>query len=330
MNVLVTGGGGFIGSHLVESQLTKGNFVKSIDLQDERLDQVRNHPNLKIIKGDIRDEQVIKQAVQDTDVIYHLAAAHLDVNLSTSYYWEVNVAATVHLLEQAHHAGVKRFLHCSSTGVYGELKEIPADEETPCHPTNNYELTKLRGEEAALKFHQETGFPVVVVRPSWVYGPRCPRTEKLVRHIRKGRFVIFGNGKTLRHPIFVADLVRGMELCLNSDHLHGQVYIIAGKMAMTIEELLQTVAKVTNGRLPRMHLPIVLGKTAGIVIQNISKPLGIHPPFSRRSLDFFVKDNSYEIRKASTDLGFDAQVELDEGMQMTLHYLNQSANKIEN
>lgn len=327
MNVLITGGGGFIGSHLVESQLSKGNYVKSIDLQDERLDHIRNHPNLKIINGDIRDKEIIKKAIKDIDVIYHLAAAHLNVKLSKSYYWDVNVVSTANLIERAHKTGVKRFLHCSSTGVFGAIKEIPASEETLCNPTNNYELTKLKGEETVIEFHKETGFPVVIARPSWVYGPRCPRTEKLIRTLQKGRFVMFGNGKTLRHPIFISDAVKGLELCLNQDNMHGQVYIISGKLPITIKELIKTIVDVTNCSLPKLHLPVTLGKIVGIVLQTLSKPFGFHPPFSRRSLDFFLKDNSYDIRKANVDLGFEAQVDLYEGLKITLQYLNKFSNK---
>jgi nucleoside-diphosphate-sugar epimerase len=255
-------------------------------------------------------------------VVYHLASAHLDVTLPDDYYRRVNIDATLNLLEAAREAGVRRLVHCSSVGVIGEVRNPPADESSTCHPTNIYEHTKLAGEQAALRFAWETGFPVVVARPAWVYGPRCPRTQKLFRTIDKGRFVIFGDGRTLRHPVYVSDAVRGLEMCAETDNGAGQVYIIAGKRPVAIETLVRMIAEVLQVRPPALRLPVTLGKVAGHGLQLAFKPLGRQPPFSRRSVDFFLKDNAYDINKAKRELGFQPQVDLRTGLLETLWWLN--------
>jgi nucleoside-diphosphate-sugar epimerase len=328
MNVLITGGGGFIGSHLVDSQLAQGHRVRTVDLHVERLAHTAGHPNLEVVVGDITDADLVTRLLDGIDVVHHLASAHLDVSLSDAHYRRVNVDAAVNLLEAARAASVKRVVHCSSVGVIGDVKNPPADETSPCHPTHIYEQTKLAGEIAVLQFARERGFPVVVARPAWVYGPRCPRTQKLFRTIGKGQFVIFGKGRTLRHPVYVSDAIRGLELCAEVDNVAGQVYIIAGEQPVTIEELVQAVAEVNEVRPPTIRLPIALGKVAGHALQLAFGLLGRQPPFSRRSVDFFLKDNAYDISKARRELYFQPQVDLRQGLTRTLHWRNhQDANR---
>lgn len=318
MNVLITGGGGFIGSHLVESQLAQGHRVRVVDLHSEPLAQVLDHPCLEMINGDVADEALAPQLVEGIQVVYHLAAAHLDVALPETHYRRVNVEATVNLLRAAREAGVSRFVHCSSNSVVGKLKNPPVDETAACQPTNVYERTKLLGEQAALAFARNTGFPVVVVRPAWVYGPRCPRTARLLRAVKKGRFVLFGNGRTLRHPLYIADAIRGLELCASSGEAAGELFFIAGPKAVTIDELVRTMAAVQGVRPPRLRLPLWLGLAVGYAAEGGFKLIGRRPPISRRTMDFFSKDNAYNTERARRQLGFRPQVDLRDGLAMTL------------
>ncbi|MBX3058683.1 MAG: NAD-dependent epimerase/dehydratase family protein [Anaerolineae bacterium] len=318
MRVLITGGGGFIGSHLVDSQLAQGHDVRTIDLHTEQLAHVADHPRLQIITGSVADESLVANLVQGVDVVYHLASAHLDVTLPPEHYHRVNVEATINLLRAAQEAGVSRFVHCSSNGVVGKIETPPVDETAVCRPTNIYEETKLLGEQAALTFAHETSFPVVVARPAWVYGPRCPRTARLLRTIKKGRFIMFGNGRTLRHPIYISDAIHGLELCAGVEQAAGQIYFIAGPTPVTIAELARLMAEVQDVPPPRLRLPLWLGNAAGTAAQIAFKPLRRQPPISRRTLDFFLKDNAYIIDKARRDLGFDPQIGLRNGLELTL------------
>ena len=318
MKVLITGAGGFIGSHLVDSQLEKGFDVRAVDLHLDLLKHLDNHPRLEKISGDITDEKLVKQLVEGVDVVYHLASAHLDVSLSDEHYRHVNVDAAVCLVDAAMRAGVARFVHCSSVGVIGDVENPPADETSACHPTNIYERTKLEGERAVLDFSRRTGFPVVVMRPAWVYGPRCPRTAKLVRTISKGRFPIFGGGKNLRHPVYISDAIRGLELCAETTNVDGEVFIIAGEAPVESRELVSVISRALKVRTRNISLPIFLGQWGGRALEVLFKPLGKQPPFSRRSMDFFLKHNAYSIDKARRRLGYQPRVDLQTGIQMTL------------
>ncbi|MFO7679880.1 MAG: NAD-dependent epimerase/dehydratase family protein [Chloroflexota bacterium] len=323
MKILITGGGGFIGSHLVDSQLAQGHTVRALDLHVENLDHIAHHPRLEIIQNDLTDTDSLPLWVQDVDVVYHLASAHLDVTQPDSYYHRVNVEATQHLLAAAHQSGLRRFVHCSTNGVVGDLQNPPVDETAVCHPTNIYEQTKLLGEQAALNFAAATGLSVIVVRPAWVYGPRCPRTARLLRMVRKGRFLLFGNGRTLRHPIYISDAVTGFELCAAAPEMAvGQIYFLAGPHTITIADLVKTAASVQNVPPPRWRLPLFVGYTAGYASQWAFKPTRKQPPFSRRSLDFYLKDNAYHIEKARRDLGFNPQIDLRTGLQQTVQEIS--------
>jgi dihydroflavonol-4-reductase len=320
MKVLITGAGGFIGSHLVDSQLAQGYDVRAVDLHLDLLQHQSANPHLEALHGDITDENLLKKLVEGIEVVYHLASAHLDVSLSDEHYRRVNVGATLSLLEAAQQAGVKRFVHCSSVGVIGDVENPPADETTECHPTNIYERTKLEGEREALAYCRRTNFPVVVMRPAWVYGPRCPRTSKLMRTISKGRFFFFGDGQNMRHPVYIGDAVKGLELCASVEGVDGDVFIIAGENAVSVVELVKVMSEELGMRPPKLHLPIPLGLLAGYSLEVAFKLIGKQPPFSRRSVDFFLKHNAYDISKAKKMLGYQPQIDLRAGMQKTIQW----------
>jgi nucleoside-diphosphate-sugar epimerase len=324
MRVLITGAGGFIGSHLVDSQLKHGYDVRAVDLHLDLLKHQAAYPCLEAIRGDITEMNIVQKLVDDIDVVYHLASAHLDVSLSDEHYHRVNVGATLSLLEAAQQAAVKRFVHCSSVGVIGDVEHPPADETTECHPVNIYERTKLEGERVALDFARRTGFPVVVVRPAWVYGPRCPRTAKLFRTISKGRFPIFGSGRNMRHPVYITDAIRGLELCAQTPNVEGEIFIIAGETPVESRELVNVISQQLNVRAQTINLPIFLGQTAGLALELAFRLVGRQPPFSRRSMDFFLKHNAYTIAKARSRLNYRPQVQLVQGIQKTIQSIKTS------
>ena len=324
MKVLITGAGGFIGSHLVDHQLECGYDVRAVDLHLDLLRHQAAHPRLEVICGDITEKRALPKLVEDRDIVYHLASAHLDVSLSDEHYHRVNVGATLSLLEAAKEAGVKRLVHCSSVGVIGDVQNPPADESTQCHPTNIYERTKLEGERVALDFACRTGFPVVVVRPAWVYGPRCPRTAKLFRTISKGRFPIFGSGKNMRHPVYITDAIHGLELCAETPNIDGEIFIVAGKSPVESKELVSIIREQLNVRTPQIYLPISLGQAAGLALELTFNLIGRQPPFSRRSMDFFLKHNAYTISKAQSKLNYHPEVDLLNGIKKTIKSIDTS------
>ncbi|HEY5730996.1 MAG TPA: NAD-dependent epimerase/dehydratase family protein, partial [Anaerolineales bacterium] len=212
-------------------------------------------------------------------------------------------------------------------GVLGDVEDPPADETTECNPTNIYERTKLEGEREALAYGRRTNFPVVVMRPAWVYGSRDPRTSKLMRTISKGSFFFFGNARNMRHPVYISDAVKGLELCASAEGVNGEVFIIAGEHALPVAELVDVMSREFGVRSPKLHLPIALGLLGGYSLEVMFKLIGRQPPFSRRSVDFFLKHNAYDIAKAKRMLGFQPQVDLQAGVQKTIQWYQQKEQK---
>jgi dihydroflavonol-4-reductase len=321
ISVLITGGGGFIGSHLVEDQLRRGRTVTAFDLDLSALQQWSDHPQLRLIEGDIRHKALVQQALAGIDRVFHLASAHLSLITSEQGYWDVNVRAAEELVQLAHMAGVKRFIHCSSVGIYGNIINPPANEESPCHPELVYEQTKLAGEQALCRFYDRTGYPLSIVRPVWVYGPRCPRTAKLFRAIRKRHFVMVGDGRTQRHCVYISDLVDGLNLCAERDEAIGQTFIIGDDSAVTVQQLVEEIAAIMQVPPPWLGVPVGVMAPICRIVEAVWTMCGKEPPLSQRSLRFFTSNTSCDITKAKTILQFSPRVSLKEGLQRTYESL---------
>jgi len=319
---LVTGAGGFIGSNLVDDQLARGRRVIAIDVHLDRLDHLRSNPACQVYAGDVRGAGFMSRVIAGSDIVFHLASAHLEVAKSEAYFWETNVEAVQSLLENARNAGVRRFVHTSSVGVYGPLATLPADESSMCHPDILYERTKLVGEETVKRFVKDTGFPAVILRPAWVYGPRCPRTLKLFRTMKKRRFVMVGEGENLRHPIHIRDMLTAFELAATRAGIEGETFVVASDQAVRLKDLISEIIAVQGLRFSPIRVPMGVMTALCLGVEGVFKALGKEPPFSTRSLKFFTESSAFDIAKARRLLGFAPAVTLHEGLAHTYrHYL---------
>jgi nucleoside-diphosphate-sugar epimerase len=319
--VLVTGAGGFIGAHLAADQAQRGSRVVALDLHLDRVRHLEAPGRFELIEGDVADPEVQKRAMQDAQVVFHLAAAHLSVTAGEDEFRRINVEAVRSLLRLASAGSVVRFVHCSSVGVYGRIADPPADEETPCRPEIAYERTKLAGEREVLRAIEERGLPAVIVRPVWVYGPGCPRTEKLFRAIARGRFIMAGDGSALRHCVYIRDMVRAFELAATSGDAAGQTLIVGDREAVSVRELLQGIARITGARAPR-SVPSFLLATAGLVAEAVFGLVRREPPLSRRTLRFFTSNTSFDISRARRKLGYEPEYDLESGLRETQRILS--------
>lgn len=324
MRTLITGAGGFIGSHLVEDQLRRGHEVTALDIHTEVLKPLMGNPQLRVVEGDFTDRAKIDPLLEGQEVCFHLASAHLEKDVDESYFFRVNVQGARDFVERCQKAGIRRFVHCSSVGIYGDIKNPPADENSEMHPDVPYEKSKLAGEKAILEYVRETGYNLVIVRPAWVYGPRCPRTERLFRTIKKGRFFFVGDGKTLRHPIFIDDMNEGFAIAAEKETVPGDAFIMGGPRAVTLRELADEIARCESVKSPSLKLPHALVMSGCILLEGGAKIFKFKPPFTRRSMKFYTGNNAFTIEKAARDLGFRAKTELADGLGKTYQYLIQN------
>lgn len=314
--VLVTGAGGFIGSHFVTCLAERGFRVRAVDV---------HAPPSPLAGGaefrvqDIRDRDGVAAALEGVETVFNLASVHLDVHASASKFEAVNVRALEQLIELSARAHVRRVVQVSSVGVYGHVAHPPATEEAPLNPENAYERTKAAGEAAARRAAGRTGMDLVIVRPSWVYGVGCPRTRKLLKSLSQRRFFFIGPGRNLRHPIYIDDLLEALVLCARSGaQVSGRTFNIAGPRWMTLEEMVREFARALGVPPPAWHAPRWLGLAAGWAAERVSAVTGAEPPLSRRSLAFFENDNAFDISAARAALGYAPRTELASGARRVI------------
>ena len=317
--VLVTGGLGFLGRHLV-SRLQSGGATVRVFARRRGGAPEAGDLGCEIVWGDVRDSKSVDRAVTGTDTVIHLVSNFRKGGSDRKQAHAVNVEGTKNVLESALKHGVTRFVHCSTIGVHGSVKEVPADEDTPFNPGDLYQETKLLAERQVWDCHRRTGLPVTVVRPISMYGPGDLRMLKLFRGIRGGWFVMVGGGQVLFHPAYIDDVVNGFLLCMTQESAVGEVFIIGGDQYLPLCELVNMVAQKLDVRAPILRLPLRPVEIAAAVCEDLCAPLGIDPPLHRRRVSFFKNNRAFSINKARRLLGFEPTVSLDEGLDHTIHW----------
>lgn len=315
--VLVTGARGFIGAHLVQRLAALGMDVRALDLRpvlgSSRVDGVQS------CQADISDRAAVAPLLEGVETVFHLASLHLEVGANPAAFDAVNVQASADLVTLAAERGVRRFVHTSSVGVYGDAgRGSPLREDAPKHPDSPYERSKLKGETAILARAQDAELGLVVLRPAWVYGAGCPRTDKLLRALRKGRFFYFGTGDNLRHPLYIDEMIDAFVLATDAPGINGRIYNVGGPRIMSLREMVETFARVARVPPPTLHLPMTLGYVAGWAAELAFHAAKREPPLSRRSLAFFRSNNAWDISAARGELGFEPAIDLEEGVRRTL------------
>jgi nucleoside-diphosphate-sugar epimerase len=204
--------------------------------------------------------------------------------------------------------------------VHGDIKNPPADEQTPYAPGDYYQRTKAVGERLVLDYMAQGRLAIVVFRPGGIYGPRDLRFLKLIKAIHAGKFVMLGSGQVIYQMIYIADLVDGILLCGTKDNAVGNVYILTGEEPTTLHHLVQLIARVLGVRPPRWRFPVTPVYLAAFLCELICKLLDINPPLYRRRVDFFRKTRCFVISKAKRELGFTPRTDLRTGMGLTVDW----------
>ncbi|MFQ6102982.1 MAG: NAD-dependent epimerase/dehydratase family protein [Candidatus Glassbacteria bacterium] len=316
--VLVTGATGFTGGHLARRLLAEGAGVRLL-VRPGRDVRFLEERGAEIVLGDLTDAVSVETAVEEVDTVYHIAALYRQEGVSRKAFEKVNIDGTRNLLEASRKAGVRRFVHCSTVGVQGEIKNPPATEEHPYNPGDHYQWTKMEGEKIALKYFTE-GLGGVVFRPVGIYGPGDRRFLKLFRFIKKGKFKMFGSGNVLYHMTYIDDLVDGIILVGTVPKIEGEIFTIGGESHTTLNDLVNLIAEVLNVKVSRIKYPVWPLWIAGALCEIVCKPFGLEPPIYRRRVEFFIKDRAFDISKAKTMLGYKPKVDLRVGIQRTAEW----------
>jgi len=357
MPLLITGGAGFIGSHMAENFVNKGWEVVVLDnfLTGKRENLSHISGKLKIVEGDIRNASIVNEVMEGCDAVIHLAAlASVPASFNDPVgTYEVNFMGTQNVLEAAHQNKVKRVTFASSSAVYGDTQTFPITEENPDNPLSPYGVSKLLGEKLCRFYNTAFGLSVVIFRFFNVYGPRQnPFSEysavipKFLSIIKDGGTpTIFGDGEQTRDFIYISDLVHAHELALEvteskrDEVTKSQNYGVTESQSHRVTESqdllrdFETNPKGVTSRLrdsvtfPVSASPLNLGsgeKTSlNDLIKIISRKLGttVTPKYDPpRSGDIL---HSYcEISRINDILTFKPQISMEKGIDKMLKYYN--------
>jgi len=317
MKILVTGGTGFTGTALVRRLLSDGHSVVVLDYKEGLSASELKRRGAEVILGSVTSRDVVARAMRGVDVVHHLAAAFRELNVPEKHYYEVNVEGTRNVLTAAARAGVQKVVYCSTCGVHGNIDDPPADENAPIQPADYYQQTKYEAEPFVREWNRR-GLRTTILRPAAIYGPGDPeRFFMIFKRVARGVFPMFGDGKTLYHPLYVDNLVDAFVAAMRPDVGNGEAYLIADEHYIEIEELVKAVAAALGVTVSIPHYPVLPLVAAGHVFEQLCKPFGITPPIFPRRVDWYRQNRAFDIRKAKRDLGYRPLVSLTEGLART-------------
>ena len=316
--VLVTGATGFTGLSLCKRLVANGKVVVAFVRPTSNVADLRAL-GVECRTVDIKDRNDVMNHFECFDLVYHVAAAYRSEHAERDEFRLVNVEATRNMLDAAKKNGIKRFIHCSTVGVQGEIENAPASEEYRFKPGDHYQQSKLEGELLARKYFDD-GLEGVVIRPVGIYGPGDTRFLKLFRPINKGRFFLIGNGKTLYHMTYIDDLIEGFILAGERPEAIGEVFTIAGERYTPIRELIDTIADVLGKPRPKIQIPFLPVYLASVICDKVCRAIGLSPPLYPRRVEFFQLDRAFSIDKARRLLGYKPEVSLKRGLELTAEW----------
>jgi nucleoside-diphosphate-sugar epimerase len=319
--VLITGASGFIGGRLAERLVQEqGAQVRALvrsSAQATKLAALGCEPVL----GDLTDPASLQQAVAGCAYLFH-AGAWVRETGRRDELWAVNVAGTKHLAEAASAAGVQRFIHLSSCAVYGSPQRFGVDERAPMQRgASLYANSKIAAEDVIWHSYQRAGLPVVVARPSQVYGLGSPQfTLRPVQMIRAGKLVLVDGGRHWCKPLYIDNLVDGLVCCATIESAVGQAYNLSDGDPVRWRDFFGAYVAML-GAPPLRSAPRAVVWLAALVMEGVARLRRREASLNRRVVRTLCSDNSFSNQKAQQQLGWSPLIDLAEGMRRTEQWL---------
>jgi nucleoside-diphosphate-sugar epimerase len=325
---LVTGASGFIGGRLAERLATEeGVRVRALVRSTKKAGRLTKLP-LEIVEGDLLDPQSLKRAVAACDLVFHCAALVRETGKKKEFY-QINVQGTDNIVKDAVAAGVKKFIHMSSVAVYGLNPPDGADEDTAFQPCGNlYCDTKIAAEKVVWEYHRDKGLPIVVIRPTNVYGPHSkPWTLRPLKMITSGKMMLINGGTGLCNYVYIDNLIDATLLSTKRDEAVGQAYVITDGIALPWKEFFGCYAQMA-GKPQMRSVPAQLAKMVALGMEITSKFISRQPKITRQAVGFLTRKACFSIEKARRELGYQPRLSLQEGMQITEQWLREAGHLV--
>jgi len=317
--ILITGGNGFVGRHLVAALKARGERPRVLALPGEDTRWLRAY-GVAVHEGDIRRPETLPQSMCGVHAVFHLAAM-MDVWRPLQDYREVNVRGTENVCRAAIAAGVRRLVHMSSSSVYGVGLGRPADESSPLSSfPDPYPTSKAEGDGLVQRMITEHNLPAVIVRPDQIFGPGDHlHFARVAERLQARRSIIVGSGRNALPLVYVDDIVQALLLALDHERAVGRIYNISAGEVLTQKEFLQAIAEAIHAPAPRLRVPYRVLYTAGHAAERVAvlRRSTVRPPITRLGVAFLGTDNRYVIDRARRELGYSPRVSLENGVRLT-------------
>jgi nucleoside-diphosphate-sugar epimerase len=319
--VLITGATGFTGRVLTQKLAAAGAKIKAIARPSSHLDELHSL-DIQWFRGEVFDPEIIRQAAEGVEYIFHVAAAFREEKGSDEGYRKVHLHSTQGLAKAVlGQPQFKCFVHVSTVGVHGHIPgDDLADEHYPFAPGDGYQRTKLEGEQWLADFAADKDFPYTIIRPTPIFGPGDGRLLKFFKMVNRGYILMLGKGKGLYHLIHVDDLTEIFLLAAVSPQARSEVFIAANEEPISIIDMGQSIAKALNKNIRVIRLPIGPFFVAADLCKALCTPLGIQPPLYRRRVAFYTKDRKFTIAKLKKVLGYTPRYTNESGLQETAQW----------
>jgi farnesol dehydrogenase len=326
MNIFITGATGYVGNNLAKRLATEGHVIHALCRSANKL-HLLDHPNIKIVEGDITDQESVRAGMKDCSQVYHLAAYARVWAKDPSTFYRLNVEGTKNVLDAAKANGIRDIVFTSTCGVLGPSNGRPVREDDKRYGNvfNEYEETKTEAEKICRDYCDRHGLRIVIVNPPRIYGPgvetESNAVTRLVRLYVKGTWKILpGNGKRTGSYVYVDDVVDGHILAMEKGRA-GERYILSGVNA-SYNEFFNVLAKVSGRKLTLFPFPVWLMRVSGYVLMGYSKITGKPPLLTPKWIKKYLYDWSLSCEKAQSELGYRYR-SLEEGLAQTIEWLQQ-------
>ena len=325
MDILITGGNGLLGRHLVTALQDQGMSVRVLALPAEDTRWLEQH-GVAVYRGDIREPETLAAPMSGVGAVFHLAGM-MGVWRPMADYRAVNLTGTENVCRVALAEGVPRLVHVSSWTVYGMDLGQPAREEFLLRPFNEpYAVTKAAGDRAVQRMIAEQHLPAVIIRPGTFFGPGDHlHFGRMADRLHAGKGVVVGAGDNALPFVYVTDVVQGLLLALDHPNAVGQAFNITNDRPLTQQQMLEAIARETGGSPPRVHVPYRALYSAGYMAERVAVVSGTEaqPMVTRLGVKLFGTDNRHCIDKARRELGYEPKVDLHDGVRLTAAWYRQ-------
>jgi nucleoside-diphosphate-sugar epimerase len=328
MRYLITGATGFIGGHVVDACLQRGQLVAAIVRPSSDITSLEKN-GVTIHRGELGETAFLRQALADVDVVIHCAAKVGDWG-PVEDYRRVNVENLRQLLDACKGQALTRFVHLSSLGVYAARNHYGTDETVPLpqRHRDGYSQSKVEAEALALRYYRDLGVPVVILRPGFVYGPRDRAVmPRLIDNLRKGTVRYPGRrGQRALNTIFIRNLIDAIFLAVERDEAVGQIYNLTDGEFVSKRRFCEAVADALGLPRPSLTPPFWLAWIVTWCCEKAARLRGATeaPNFNFTRLKFMGLNLDFSIEKAKMDLGYLPRVDFDDAIYETMAWYKEN------